>query len=174
LNIVCCYHTCYSLIDRQSLSEYSYIVPKIPHFDRVGGSSRDISPIVKEFKEKLEQESSLSVSERTSHGRELNSRPVSSKAEVNISDKDEEDFIDTNPVTANLERVDKEAQLIAARKIVATAYYEKTQQFNLPGLQEEVNQALSEVDAIAHSQDETLSPKGMLNWLKGRQKQPQY
>ena len=127
--------------------------------DRVGGSSRDISPIVKEFKEKLEAESSLSVSER---------------AEVDTSDKDEEDFIDTNPVTANLERVDKEAQLIAARKIVATAYYEKTQQFNLPGLQEEVNQALSEVDAIAHSQDETLSPKGMLNWLKGRQKQPQY
>ena len=126
--------------------------------DRVGGSSRDISPIVKEFKEKLEQESSLSVSE---------------KAEVNTSDSNEEDFIDTNPVTANLERVDKEAQLIAARKIVATAYYEKTQQFNLPGLQEEVNQALSEVDAIAHSQDETLSPKGMLNWLKGRQKQPQ-
>ena len=127
--------------------------------DRVGGSSRDISPIVKEFKEKLEQESSLSVSER---------------AEVNTSDSSEEDFIDTNPVTANLERVDKEAQLIAARKIVATAYYEKTQQFNLPGLQEEVNQALSEVDAIAHNQDETLSPKGMLNWLKGRQKQPQY
>ena len=127
--------------------------------DRVGGSSRDISPIVKEFKEKLEAESSLSVSER---------------AEVNASDSNEEDFIDTNPVTANLERVDKEAQLIAARKIVATAYYEKTQQFNLPGLQEEVNQALSEVDAIAHNQDETLSPKGMLNWLKGRQKQPQY
>ncbi len=127
--------------------------------DRVGGSSRDISPIVKEFKENLEAESSLSVSE---------------KAEVNTSDKDEEDFIDTNPVTANLERVDKEAQLIAARKIVATAYYEKTQQFNLPGLQEEVNQALSEVDAIAHNQDETLSPKGMLNWLKGRQRQPQY
>ncbi|MEO1006310.1 MAG: DNA-binding protein [Cyanobacteria bacterium J06638_38] len=127
--------------------------------DRVGGSSRDISPIVKEFKEKLEAESSIAVSE---------------KAEVNTSNSNEEDFIDTNPVTANLERVDKEAQLIAARKIVATAYYEKTQQFNLPGLQEEVNQALSEVDAIAHSQDKTLSPKGMLNWLKGRQKQPQY
>ena len=127
--------------------------------DRVGGSSRDISPIVKEFKEKLEAASSLSVSE---------------KAEVNTSHTEEEDCIDTNPVTANLERVDKEAQLIAARKIVATAYYEKTQQFNLPGLQEEVNQALSEVDAIAHNQDETLSPKGMLTWLKGRQKQPQY
>lgn len=127
--------------------------------DRVGGSSRDISPIVKEFKEKLEAESSLSVSE---------------KAEVNTSDKDEEDFIDTNPVTANLERIDRNAQLIAAREVIATAYYKKTQQFTLPGLKEEVNQALSEVDAIAHNQDQTLSPKGMLNWLKARQTQPQH
>ena len=86
-----------------------------------------------EFKENLEAESSLSVSK---------------KAEVNTSHTEEEDCINTNPVTANLERVDKEAQLIAARKIIATAYYEKTQQFNLPGLQEEVNQAISEVDAI--------------------------
>lgn len=141
--------------------------------DRVGGSSRDISPIVKEFRENLE-------AERTSQARESNSPDVSSislsvseKTEVNTSHT-EEDCIDTNVVAANLERVDKEAQLIAARKIIATAYYEKTQQFNLPGLQEEVNQALSEVDAIAHNQDETLSPKGMLNWLTGRQRQPQY
>jgi hypothetical protein len=126
---------------------------------RTGGSSRDISPIVKEFKENLETESSIAVS---------------NQAKVDISHTEEEDCINTNPVAANLERVDKEAQLIAARKVIATAYYEKTQQFNLPGLQEEVNQALSEVDALVNSQDETLSPKGMLNWLKGRQKQPQY
>jgi hypothetical protein len=122
--------------------------------DRVGGSSRDISPIVKEFKENLEQESSLSVS---------------NQAEVDISHTEKDNCIDTNPVAANLERVDREAQLIAARKVIATAYYEKTQQFNLPGLQEEVNQALSEVDALVNSQDETLSPKGMLNWLKAKQ-----
>jgi hypothetical protein len=123
---------------------------------KTGGSSRDISPIVKEFKENLETESSIAVSE---------------KAEVDYSHSDEEEHINANPVAANLERVDKEAQLIAARKVIATAYYEKTQQFNLPGLQEEVNQALSEVDALVNSQDETLSPKGMLNWLKGRQRQ---
>ena len=99
----------------------------------IDAASRDISPIVKEFKENLETESSFSVSER---------------AEVNTSQA-EEDCINTNPVAENLERVDREAQLIAARKIIATAYYEKTQQFNLPRLQEEVNQALSEVDAIA-------------------------
>ncbi len=127
--------------------------------ERVGGSSRDISPIVKEFKENLEAESSIAVSE---------------KAEVDYSHSDEEEHTNVDPVTANLERVDQEAQLIAARKIIATAYYEKTQQFNLPGLQEEVNQALSEVDALVNSQDETLSPKGMLNWLKGRQRQPSY
>jgi DNA invertase Pin-like site-specific DNA recombinase len=128
--------------------------------DRLGGSSRDISPIVKEFKENLEAECSIAVSD-------------SVQVDTN-SNNGHGNQINTNPVAANLERVDKEAQLIAARKIVATAYYEKTQQFNLPGLQEEVNQALSEVDALVNSQDETLSPKGMLNWLTERQRQPQY
>jgi DNA invertase Pin-like site-specific DNA recombinase len=128
--------------------------------DRLGGSSRDISPIVKEFKENLEAECSIAVSD-------------SVQVDTN-SNNGHGNQINTNPVATNLERVDKEAQLIAARKIVATAYYEKTQQFNLPGLQEEVNQALSEVDALVNSQDETLSPKGMLNWLKGRQRQPSY
>jgi DNA invertase Pin-like site-specific DNA recombinase len=128
--------------------------------DRLGGSSRDISPIVKEFKENLEAECSIAVSD-------------SVQVDTN-SNNGHGNQINTNPVAANLERVDKEAQLIAARKVIATAYYEKTQQFNLPGLQEEVNQALSEVDALVNSQDETLSPKGMLNWLTGRQRQPQY
>lgn len=122
--------------------------------DKVGGSTRDVSPVVKEFKEKLEAASSIAVSEQ---------------AEVDTNHSGKEDRINTDSVAANLERVDREAQLIAARKIIATAYYEKTQQFNLPGLQEEVNQALSEVDAITYNQDETLSPKGMLNWLKTKQ-----
>ena len=123
--------------------------------DRVGGSSRDISPIVKEFKEQLEAENSITVSEQA-------------QVERN-SEQTTEEHIDTNPVAANLERIDRNAQLIAAREVIATAYYKKTQQFTVPGLQEEVNQALSEVEAIAQSQDETLSPKGMLNWLKTKQ-----
>ena len=138
---------------------------------KTGGSSRDISPIVKEFKENLKQEISLSVSERAEVNTSQNGHLTGANSIRPTCPPEEEDCIDTNPVAENLERVDREAQLIAARKIIATAYYEKTQQFNLPGLQEEVLQALSEVDAHAHSQDETLSPKGMLNWLKGRQRQ---
>ncbi len=100
---------------------------------------------------------------------------MSDRASVDThSNNGHSNHIDTDPVTANLERVDQEAQLIAARKIIAASYYEKTQQFTLPGLQEEVNQALSEINALAHSQDETLSPKGMLNWLKAKQTQPQH
>jgi DNA invertase Pin-like site-specific DNA recombinase len=148
------FQACQELLE----SEKSVTVRAV--IDRLGGSSRDISPIVKEFKENLEAECSIAVSD-------------SVQVDTN-SNNGHGNHVDTNPVAANLERVDKEAQLIAARKIIATAYYEKTQQFNLPGLQEEVNQALSEVDALVNSQDETLSPKGMLNWLKGRQRQPQY
>jgi DNA invertase Pin-like site-specific DNA recombinase len=148
------FQACQELLE----SEKSVTVRAV--IDRLGGSSRDISPIVKEFKENLEAECSIAVSD-------------SVQVDTN-SNNGHGNHVDTNPVAANLERVDKEAQLIAARKIIATAYYEKTQQFNLPGLQEEVNQALSEVDALVNSQDETLSPKGMLNWLKGRQRQPSY
>ena len=143
------------LIACQELLEEGKSVTVRAVIDKVGGSSRDISPIVKEFKEQLEKDCSIAVSEQA-------------QVERNHSQTTEE-HIDTNPVATNLERVDKEAQLIAAGKIIATAYYEKTQQFDLPGLQEEVNQAFSEVNAIAHSQDEILSPKGMLNWLKTKQ-----
>jgi hypothetical protein len=130
--------------------------------EKTGGSTRDISPIVKEFKKNLERDgSAIAVSEPT-------------RIDTNSNNGHNSNQIAPDPVAANLERVDRDAQLIAARKVIATAYYEKTQQFNLPGLQEEVNQALSEVNAIANSQDETLSPKGMLNWLKTKQTQPQH
>ncbi len=139
----------------QELLESGFSVTVRAVIKKTGGSSRDISPIVKEFKENLEQESSIAVSDR---------------AEVDTnSNNGHSNHIDTDPVAANLERIDRDAQLIAAREVIATAYYKKTQQFTVPGLQEEVNQALSEVDANANSQDETLSPKGMLNWLKTKQ-----
>lgn len=144
------------LIACQELLEEGKSVTVRAVIDKVGGSSRDISPIVKEFKEQIEAESS--------------SIAVSEQAQVERNhDKASSEPIDTDPVAANLERIDRNAQLIAAREVIATAYYKKTQQFTVPGLQEEVNQALSEVEAHAHSQDETLSPKGMLNWLKTKQ-----
>jgi hypothetical protein len=161
------------LIACQELVEEGKSVTVRAVIDKVGGSSRDISPVVKEFKAHLEAESSIAVSDRasvdtkrTSHGGEFDSPHVSS------SNNGHNNHINNDPVAANLERIDRDAQLIAARKVIATAYYEKTKLFTLPGLQEEVNQALSEVDGYAESQDETLSPKGMLNWLKGRQTQP--
>ena len=123
--------------------------------DKVGGSSRDVSPIVKEFKESLETSSSIAVSDKAT---------VDSHCSTT-----QQEHVNNDPIAANLERVDREAQLIAAREVIATAYYKKTKQFTLPGLQEEVNQALSEVNEMVNSQDETLSPKGMLNWLKAKQ-----
>ena len=150
------------IIACQELLEEGKSVTVRAVIDKVGGSSRDISPIVKEFKENLEAENS-------SDEETASPLAVSEKAEVDTNHAEEEDCLNTDPVTANLERIDRDAQLIAARKVISTAYYEKTRMFNLPGLQEEVNQALSEVDALANSQDETLSPKGMLNWLKAKQ-----
>jgi DNA invertase Pin-like site-specific DNA recombinase len=139
------------LIACQELAEEGKSVTVRAVIEKTGGSSRDVSPIVKEFKEN--QESSIAVSD-------------SVQVDTN-TDNDRSNH--TDPVAANLERIDRDAQLIAARKVIATAYYEKTKLFTIPGLQEEVNQALSDVDGYAESQDETLSPKGMLNWLKTKQ-----
>jgi hypothetical protein len=146
---------CYQLLEEGKSVTVRAVIEK------TGGSTRDISPIVKEFKKNLERESAIAVSEPT-------------RIDTNSNNGHNSNQIAPDPVTANLERVDRDAQLIAARKVIATAYYEKTQLFTVPGLQEEVNQALSEVNAIANSQDETLSPKGMLNWLKTKQTQPQH
>ena len=143
------------LIACQELIEEGKSVTVRAVIDKVGGSSRDVSPIVKEFKESLETSSSIAVSDQG----KVDSHPSATQKEPVTND----------PIAANLERVDQEAQLIAAREVIATAYYKKTKQFTLPGLQEEVNQALSEVNEIVNSQDETLSPKGMLNWLKAKQ-----
>ena len=143
------------IIACQELLEEGKSVTVRAVIDKVGGSSRDVSPIVKEFKESLETSSSIAVSDQS----EVDSHPSATQKEP----------VNNDPIAANLERVDQEAQLIAAREVIATAYYKKTKQFTLPGLQEEVNQALSEVNEMVNSQDETLSPKGMLNWLKAKQ-----
>jgi NADPH-dependent 2,4-dienoyl-CoA reductase/sulfur reductase-like enzyme len=126
--------------------------------DKVGGSSRDVSPVVKEFKNNLEKESLV---------------PVTREADVEVStaNGEQDNHRDVEPVGANLDRVDRDAQLSAAREVIATAYYKKTKLFTLPGLQEEVNQALTEIDEYATVKDETLSPKGMLQWLKAKQLQ---
>lgn len=143
------------IIACQELLEEGKSVTVRAVIDKVGGSSRDVSPIVKEFKESLETSSSIAVSDRA--------------AVDSHHSKTQQESVNNDPIAANLERVDREAQLIAAREVIATAYYKKTKQFTLPGLQEEVNQALSEVNEMVNSQDETLSPKGMLNWLKAKQ-----
>jgi Plasmid replication region DNA-binding N-term len=126
--------------------------------DKVGGSSRDVSPVVKEFKNNLEKESMIAVSREAD-------------VEVSTANGGQDDRRDVEPVSTNLDRVDRNAQLTAAREVIATAYYKKTKLFTLPGLQEEVNQALSEIDEYATTKDETLSPKGMLKWLKAKQLQ---
>ena len=146
------------LIACQELLEAGKSVSVRAVIKKTGGSSRDVSPVVKEFKQQLKAASSIAVSQQA-------------QVERNQVETPSEPINNNDPVAANLDRVDREAQLLAAREVIATAYYKKTKQFTLPGLQEEVNQALSEVNAIAHSQDPTLSPKGMLNWLKTKQAQ---
>ena len=71
----------------------------------------------------------------------------------------------TNP---DLERADRDIQLDVARRLIARSYYEKTKNFTVPGLAEQVEEALDEIDEFSRGQDETLSPLGMVDWLKAR------
>ena len=68
----------------------------------------------------------------------------------------------------DLERCDREIQLDVARRLIARSYYEKTKNFTVPGLADQVEEALDEIDEFSRGQDETLSPLGMVDWLKAR------
>ena len=71
----------------------------------------------------------------------------------------------TNP---DLEKTDWDIQLDAARRLVARSYYEKTRNFTVPGLADQVEEAIKSIDEFAREQDENLSPLEILDWLKAR------
>ena len=65
---------------------------------------------------------------------------------------------------------DEDIQYSAAKALAAEHYYKKTWDFTVPGLRENLEEALSEIDEMARSQDETSDPLGMVNWLMTRNK----
>jgi hypothetical protein len=65
-----------------------------------------------------------------------------------------------------MSETDQESQFVAARKVVASHYYEKTQEFTVPGLKEQVSEALEQIDEYAISQEP--GPLEMLDWLMAK------
>ena len=65
-----------------------------------------------------------------------------------------------------MSETDQESQFVAARKVVASHYYEKTRAFTIPGLKEQVDEALEQIDEYALSQEP--NPKQMLDWLMAK------
>jgi hypothetical protein len=65
---------------------------------------------------------------------------------------------------------DEDFQYSAAKAVAAERYYKKTWDFTVPGLREDLEEALEEIDEYARRQDETLNPLGMVNWLMTRNK----
>ncbi len=66
---------------------------------------------------------------------------------------------------SNLPKADEEVQYNTARDLAAERYYRKTWNFTVPGLRENLEEALQEIDELAREQDETLNPLGMVDWL---------
>ena len=121
--------------------------------DRIGGSSRDISPVVKEFKEGLEKEanSAMEVSQKDSV-----SKSQSSGGNPEIPD----------PMAEIGARADKKAQYMAAGEIVLTQelyrHYRKTAKFSDPDVQKQVDEARSRTADDWEEETENFSPAAML------------
>ena len=65
---------------------------------------------------------------------------------------------------------DEDFQYSAAKAVAAEHYYKKTWDFTVPGLRENLEEALAEIDDLARNQDEKKDPLGMVNWLMSRRK----
>ena len=65
---------------------------------------------------------------------------------------------------------DEELQYSVAKTLAAEHYYKKTWDFTVPGLRENLEEALAEIDDLARNQDEKKDPLGMVNWLMSRRK----
>lgn len=63
------------------------------------------------------------------------------------------------------QRDDADAQVSAARTLVAKTYYEQTGEFTVPGLKEEVNRAQKSIRTAVNSQKEAVFPKWMSDRL---------
>ena len=63
---------------------------------------------------------------------------------------------------------DEDFQYSAAKAVAAEHYYKKTWNFTVPGLREDLEEALQEIDEHARRQDETLNPLGMVDYLINR------
>ena len=60
---------------------------------------------------------------------------------------------------------EEEVQYNVARDIAAERYYKKTWNFTVPGLREDLEEALEDIDEFARRQDDTLNPLGMVDYL---------
>ncbi len=69
---------------------------------------------------------------------------------------------------SNLPSADEEVQYRTARNIASEHYYRKTWNFTAPGLREDLEDAVEQIDQYARRQDETLNPLGMLDYLMKR------
>jgi hypothetical protein len=63
---------------------------------------------------------------------------------------------------------DEDFQYNAAKAVAAEHYYKKTRNFTVPGLREDLEEALAEIDEHARRQDETLNPLAMVDYLLKR------
>ncbi len=69
---------------------------------------------------------------------------------------------------ANYPISDEDIQYSVAKTVAAEHYYKKTWKFTVPGLRENLEEAIEEIDDYTRGEDEKKDPLGMVNWLINR------
>ena len=69
---------------------------------------------------------------------------------------------------ANYPISDEDIQYSVAKTLATEHYYKKTWKFTVPGLRENLEEALEEIDDYTRGEDEKKDPLGMVNWLINR------
>ena len=132
----------------------------------VGGSFRTISPIVREYK------ALAGIPEAIEDIQDENNNGAISVAEPEetatvAQEEIPETAIETDPLQKMSEEAIKKADFEAAQQTLAVQYIIATQDYQTPGLKEQVSQGLEEIYKRAHAQRmANLFPKGIRDKLR--------
>ncbi len=120
---------------------------------KISKSPREVSPLFAEWRKANPRSAVAAQRQKSEIATSCNGHQVSHSGARRVASE------------ANLPKADEEVQYNTVRDLAAERYYRKTWNFTVPGLRENLEEALQEIDELAREQDETLNPLGMVDWL---------
>ncbi|MGK7873209.1 MAG: DNA-binding protein [Xenococcaceae cyanobacterium] len=130
----------------------------------VGGSAREVSPIVRKYKASAGIPEALEDIENDDNNGALS---VTEPEEIADVQKETSHSTSINPRQTMSAQAKEQAQLEAAQHTLAKNYFIATQDYETPGLKEQVNQGLEEIYKRANAEMmDNLFPKDLQEKLR--------